>query len=184
MKVYSLASVLSMYLLASSAFAQDKEIYLNRDLGFNVEGYNYNQKELPCEVDKYLVKDIVSRGKQQNLVITTVGTGDSIAKSDAAVLAIEIDSLSLGKKGFNFGANNENNVLPAMKVTVGLIKGSEQGGTVLAKHSCAILTINQVSPGSSSVLDMGTYGMSVCDATHKCLNDLSKDIVDWVMPQL
>ncbi|WP_158100530.1 hypothetical protein [Neiella marina] len=55
---------------------------------------------------------------------------------------------------------------------------------ITAKHSCAISTIQQVSPAVSSVLDMGSYGVTVCSATERCLNDLSKDIVHWVKLQL
>lgn len=177
-------SLLSGSLLSASAVAETKEVYLNRDIGFNVKGYKYNQEELPCELDTYLVEDLVERGKEQELEFKTVGTGDTITKSDAPVLAIEINSLSLGKEGFNFGRRGAGNVLPAVQVTAGLIREEDQGETVLAKHSCAILNVNQVSPGSSGVLDMGTYGVSVCDATKKCLRDLSSDIVDWVKPQV
>ncbi|MDU0355253.1 hypothetical protein RS130_16280 [Paraglaciecola aquimarina] len=169
---------------STGASTDSTSLYLNRDLGFNVEGYNYQQKEFPCDVDKVLVKDIVARGTKQNLTIETVATGDSIPQSTAPILAIEIDHLNLGKKGFNFGNTKAKNALPSMKVTVGLIRNEEQGGTLLAEHSCAILTLNQVSPANSSILDMGTYGLSVCDVTHKCLTDLSHDIVDWVTTQL
>ncbi|MGJ8680824.1 hypothetical protein [Paraglaciecola sp.] len=184
MKTLPLVSVLAFSLLSINVVAKPKEVYLNQDLGFNIKGFNYNQKQLPCEVDKYLVNDIVKRGKKQDLNVTTVRTGDKISNPEVPVLSIEVNALSLGKKGFNFGKKVKNNTLPAMTVTAGLIRGKEQGGTILAKHSCAILTINQLSPGSSSVLDMGTYGVTVCDATKKCLKDLSKDIVNWVEPQL
>jgi len=56
--------------------------------------------------------------------------------------------------------------------------------TLTAKHSCAILHVNEVSPGSSGILDMGTYGVTVCDATKKCLRELNNDVVDWVKPQV
>lgn len=188
MKMLSLISIVAMSLVSNNVLAgsgaTEKQLYLNKNLGFNVKGYNYNQKELPCNVDSYLVNDIVSKGKKENINITTVGTGDTIAKSDIPVLAIDIDHLALGKKGFNFGKKGSTSVLPSMKVTVGLFQGKDKGGDVLAKHSCAILTLNQVSPANSGILDMGTYGMTVCDATRKCLHDLSKDIVDWVAPQL
>lgn len=184
MKVLILVSVFIVSLVSVNAVAQTKEVYLNRDIGFNVKGYKYNQEELPCEVDKYLVEDLVERGKKQDLNFTTVGTGDKIDKPNAPVLAIEIDSLSLGKEGFNFGRRGADNVLPAVKVTAALIRGEDQGGNVLAKHSCAILHVNEVSPGSSGILDMGTYGVTVCDATKKCLRELNNDVVDWVKPQV
>ncbi len=161
----------------------NKTLYLNRDVGFNVQGYNYNQKQLPCDVDNFLVDDIAYRSVDYNLDIKTVGTGDPVPKSDIPVLAIEIDHLALGKKGFNFG-KSKNSVLPSMQVTVALIRDEKFGGNILAKHSCAILTLKDVSPATSGILDMGTYGMTVCDATQKCIKDLSKDIVEWVVPKL
>lgn len=183
-KLLSFATICSIAFTANVfADGSSKSMYLNRDLGFNVEGYKYNQKALPCEVDKHLISDIVKRSEEQDIKVKTVGTGDTIAKTTDPILSIEINTLSLGKDGFNFGKKSDS-VLPSMKVTVGLIRDKALGGTVLAKHSCAIMTIADVVPTASSVLDMGSYGVSVCDATKKCLKDLSKDIVQWVAPQL
>ncbi|MDN4502002.1 hypothetical protein QX776_06295 [Alteromonadaceae bacterium BrNp21-10] len=183
MKKLVLAPVFIIACLSHSVLAatEAKEIYLNKDLGFNIEGYKYDQKALPCDVDTFLVEDIVARGEQENLKITTVGTGDSIPNSGAPILAIEITALALGKDKFNFGVRSDKK-LPAIKVTAGLITGDKESDTILAKHSCAIMTLQDISPATSNILDLGTYGVSVCDATRKCLKDLSKDIVQWVGP--
>jgi hypothetical protein len=54
---------------------------------------------------------------------------------------------------------------------------------VIAKHTCAIMTLNEFTP-STNILDMGSTGTTVCSATRKCLRDLSKDVVEWMAPQV
>ena len=172
-----LVMVLSSLSLPALAETTPKELYLNKDLGFNVEGYKYNQASLPCDIDKFLVDDIVHRGAEENIKVNVVGNGDSIPNTGAPLLAIEINALSLGKDKFKFGVRNDS-VLPAVKVTAGLISGNGEDDMILAKHSCAIATLQELNPNNSSnILDLGTYGTTVCDATQKCLKNLSKDIV-------
>lgn len=183
MKKLILAPVFMIACFSQSVLAasESKEIFLNKDLGFNVEGYKYNQKALPCEVDKYLIEGIVERAAKENIKVTTVSTGDKIPNSGAPILALEITALALGQKKFNFGVRDDYE-LPSIKVTAGLIRGDKEEDTILAKHSCAIVTLKDINSATSSVLDLGTYGVSVCDATHKCINDLTKDIAQWVGP--
>lgn len=158
------------------------QIYLNENLGFNVEGYNYAQAEYPCDIDKVLVEKIVERGKAENLRIEPVSTPDKIHNSEIPVLAIDIDALVLGSEKFTFGTRSSSN-LPSVRVTAALIDKSLPEGFVSARHSCAIATLNQLAP-RSSVLDLDAGGHTVCSATHRCLNDLSRNIVRWVKPQV
>ncbi|WP_347331722.1 hypothetical protein [Marinimicrobium locisalis] len=183
MKPLNLFALLLLGSLATAVSADERpaQIYLNENLGFNIEGYNYVQKELPCEIEESLVSKILERAAKQGLAMQAVSTVDKIQGGDTPVLAIDIEGLALGSEEFTFGMDSSSN-LPAVKVTAGLIHATEPGSLVTATHSCGFASLTELTP-SSSVLDMGTTH-TVCSATGKCLNDLSNDIVQWVVPQL
>lgn len=185
MKSVKLPLALLFTCLSAANFAQANDstpdVYLNQNLGFNVEGYKYAQSEFPCDIDTTLVAQIVERAQKKGIRMEAAGTADKLLNGEVPVLAIDIEALVLGSDEFTFGTKSSSN-LPSVRVTAGLIDEDLPDGVVTAKHSCAIATLSQLNP-SSSVTDLGTTH-TVCSATHKCLNDLSKDIVEWVSPQL
>jgi hypothetical protein len=154
-------------------------VYINQNIGFNVKGYKYKQSEFPCDIDKVLVSHIVDQAKRDGIQIEPVGTTDKILNGVIPVVAIDIEQLVLGSEERQFGTK-QSNTLPKVQVTVALIKGKDD--MVTAKHTCAIMTLNEFTP-STNVLDLGN-GVTVCSATRKCLKDLSKDVVEWVSPQV
>lgn len=183
MKRLNLIALVLLGPLAAAVSADERpaQIYLNENLGFNVEGYNYVQDELPCDIEESLVSKILERAAKRGLAMQAVSTADKIHSGDKPVLAIDIEGLALGSEEFTFGMDSSSN-LPAVKVIAGLFHATEPNSVVTATHSCAIASLNELTP-SSSVLDLGTTH-TVCSATRKCLNDLSNDIVQWVVPQL
>jgi hypothetical protein len=173
-----LCAALLFSLVAVGASAQKPQVYVNQNIGFNVEGFSYAQSEFPCEIDKTLVTSLIEQGNSRGLNMEAVGTADKILNGVIPVLAIDVEQLVLNEK-YKYGTRTKSN-LPMVKVTAALITSPEK--FVSAKHSCAIATLNEFTP-SSNILDMGTVS-TVCSATRKCLNDLSKDIVQWIEPQL
>lgn len=169
---------------ATTTLAQEPaDIYLNQNIGFNVEGYKYTQKEFPCNVDKLLVEKIVEKGRENNLSILATHADDDIYDKGVPILAVDIISLVLGSDEHNYGKKTDSN-LPSVKVTAALIeKSSFNNGYVMANHSCAIATLNEFTP-SSNVLDLGSGGVTVCGAVEKCLRDLSNDVIRWSESQL
>lgn len=163
---------------AAVATAEGPKAYINENFGFNVKGYNYSQSQFPCDIDKHLVKLMVEQGKKDGIFLEPVNTAEKIRNGVIPVLAIDIEQLVLGKKEYTYG-DEARSTLPKVQVTAAVIKGDD---LVTAKHTCAIATLNQLTP-SSNVLDLGTVA-TVCSATRKCLKDLSKDIVEWAIPQL
>lgn len=153
---------------------QTPDIYLNQNLGFNIKGFNYQQADYPCEIDKTLVLNLIEGSKKKGVYMEPVGTADKIFNGKIPVLAIDVEELVLSKE-FRFGSKASSN-LPRVGVTAALIKSKDN--IVTAKHTCAIATLNEFTP-SSNVLDMSN-GTTVCKATQKCLRELSKDIVQWV----
>lgn len=154
-------------------------VYINQNIGFNVKGYKYKQSEFPCDIDKVLVSNIVDQAKRDGIRVEPIGTADKILNGVIPVVAIDIEQLVLGSEERQFGTK-QSNTLPKVQVTVALIKGKDD--MVTAKHTCAIMTLNEFTP-STNVLDLGN-GVTVCSATRKCLKDLSKDVVEWVSPQV
>lgn len=187
MKISLLGLAFCFPLLAMAANEQPLDakaplVYVNKHMGFNVKGYKYAQKEYPCSIDKVLVENLIDQAKAEGVRLESIGTIDKIQNGVIPVLAIDIEQLVLGKKEDKrqFGANEDND-LPKVQITAALVKNKDS--IVTAKHTCAILTLNEFTP-SSDVLDMGSNGVTVCSATRKCLKDLSKDVVEWIKPQI
>lgn len=168
-------------LAAEPAPLDDKAplVYINQNIGFNVKGYKYKQSEFPCDIDKVLVNNLVEKAHDDGIRLEPVSTADKILNGVIPVVAIDIEQLVLGNEGRQFGTR-QTSPLPKVQVTVALIKGKDD--MVTAKHTCAIMTLNEFTP-STNVLDMGT-STRLCSATRKCLKDLSKDVVEWVSPQV
>lgn len=154
-------------------------VYINQNIGFNVEGYKYKQAEFPCEIDKVLVSNLVERAQRGDIRLEPVSSADKIRNGVIPVLAIDIEQLVLGDETRQFGTKVDS-TLPKVQVTVALVKGEDM---VTAKHTCAIMTLNEFTP-STDVVDLGATGVTVCSATRKCLRDLSKDVVEWMSPQV
>lgn len=154
-------------------------VYVNKNLGFNVKGYKYKQSEFPCDIDSVLVTNLIEQAKNDGIRLESIGTADKINNGVVPVLAIDIEQLVLGDEK-QFGTKQQSS-LPKVQITAALVKG--KNNIVTAKHTCAIATLNEFSP-SSNVLDLGSNGVTVCGATRKCLKDLSKDVVEWIAPQV
>lgn len=155
-------------------------VYINQNFGFNVKGYKYAQAEYPCNIDKVLVENLISRAKAEGIRLEAINTIDKIQNGVIPVLAIDVEQLVLGDRERQFGTKQDSN-LPKVQITAALVKGKDNFLT--AKHTCAIATLSQFSP-TSDVTDLGSNGITVCSATRKCLKDLSKDVVDWIAPQV
>lgn len=176
---------LTLMLPATALGAQEEmgkpHFYINPTLGFNVEGYNYSQAEFPCQIDSVLVEKITDYATKEGLNVQARGAERALKDADVPVLAMDITALSLGED-YSFGTKSRTN-LPSVQVTAALVGKQFTQGMLTAEHSCAISTLSEFTP-SSSVLDLGTYGTTVCSATHKCLGRLARDIVKWAKPQV
>jgi fructose-1,6-bisphosphatase/sedoheptulose 1,7-bisphosphatase-like protein len=155
-------------------------VYVNKNIGFNVKGYKYKQSEFPCEIDSVLVSNLIARAQTEGIRLEAIATRDKILNGVVPVLAIDIEQLVLGGESRQFGTKRDSN-LPKVQITAALVKN--KNNIVTAKHTCAIMTLNQFTP-SSNIMDMGSNGVTVCSATRKCLQDLSKDVVEWIAPQV
>lgn len=179
-----LALVLPLQAMATSETpaldAKAPLVYVNQNVGFNVKGYKYKQSEFPCNIDKVLVDNLVERSRTNGIHLEPVATIDKITNGVVPVLAIDVEQLVLGGDKRQFGTKQSSN-LPKVQVTVALVKGKDD--MVTAKHTCAIMTLNEFTP-STNVLDLGGNGVTVCSATEKCLKDLSKDVVEWMSPMV
>jgi len=190
MKTFLFITLITLTLFSSSADAVEKSdinastILLNKGIGFNVEGFKYDQSSFPCEINKVLVKKLVEQGLSKNIKVKTTDDLEKILNAKVPVLAIDIETLSLGSKGPKYGTKRDS-PLPSVTVTAALIRNQSKAGFVTEKHSCAIMTLSELTSSmTDNVLDLGSDGVTVCSATHQCLNDLSKDIIEWLEPEI
>jgi hypothetical protein len=166
-------------LYSSTLQAEQKpDMYINANVGFNVPGYNYQQNNLPCDVDKALINQVVKQGKKSGLEFRPVKDKESILNGIIPVLAIDFETLILGQDGFNFGAENAG-ILPASEVTVAIITGDS---VVTSSHQCAITSLKELTP-ASDILDLGPVH-SVCSATQQCMKKLGNKVFTWLENKL
>lgn len=157
-------------------------VYLNESFGFTVEGYRYDQSEIPCKIDTSLVDNLVKRAAKQNINMEVVSSPEKIHDSDVPVLAIDIDGLILGKeKERRFGKDTYSD-LPSITLTTAYIKKRPERDVSTHEHACAISRLNEFTP-STNVMDLG-YTTTVCSAARKCTIELSNEILDWLAPQI
>ena len=175
-------TLISLCILAPAINANEHQtqVYVNQNIGFNVPGYKYEQSEFPCNIDKTLVNLLIEKGTKANLKMEAVLTTEEINNDIIPVLLIDIEQLALGQK-YTFGTKTKSN-LPKVQVTAGILKGKGMPMET-AKHTCAIATLNELTT-STDVLDLGHTGTTVCSATKRCLQYLSKDIIEWLEPQV
>jgi len=126
------------------------------------------------------VSALVDRSRNEGIRLEPVGTAAKINNGVIPVLAIDIEQLVLGDQQHQFGTK-QTSTLPKVQITAALVKN--KASIVTAKHTCAIMSLNEFTP-STDVLDLGSNGVTVCDATKKCLQDLSKDVIGWIEPQI
>ena len=156
-------------------------VLINTHLGFNVEGYKYKQSEIPCDIDTTLVEDLVRNGLKENIRMEAVSTADRIISPSAPLLAIDIDGLILGSEEHSYGDSSSSH-LPSIKVSSALMHPKDKNFLHTSQHSCSILTLSEFSTGSG-VMDLNS-GVTICSATRKCVNEVSKDIVKWLSPHI
>lgn len=181
-------TIINMYLLGVCAIStgisahasqNDKLVYINPNLGFNVEGYNYQQPALPCDVDKKLVDLVIKKGGKVNLQIETAETTEKIKNGTVPVVLIDIEELALSKE-HTYG-DESNYLLPKIKITAGLLKGKD---LQTAKHTCAVAPSDNVAVLSTDIVKYDHPGVNICTEVQKCLEGLSGDVVEWLKPQI
>ena len=178
--IVTIALVLPLIATAENTIALDANaplVYVNKNIGFDVKNYKYKQKEFPCDLDKVLVSELVESSKNQGIRLEPVGTIDKIQNGVIPVLAMDVEELVLGSEKRQFGTKSKTG-LPKVKITAALFKNKND--FVTAKHTCAIMTLNEFTP-STNVVDLGST-TTVCGAMRRCLHDLSKDVVEWYSP--
>lgn len=167
--------------ITSSINAKESEplVYINKDIGFNVEGYDYKQPALPCDVDKNLVNLLVKRSQKSHINMVAVEGKEKVQNGTVPVVLIDIEQLVLDES-HNYGKSTNSN-LPKIQITAGILNGKDIQTT---KHTCAIAT---TSSNLLMTTDKVVYHRPVgdiCTEAKKCLEDLSKDVVEWLKPQV
>lgn len=179
MKTLIYIALMSLCAFTTSASETKPLVYINKNVGFNVEGYDYKQPALPCDIDNNLVNLLIKKGNKSSLNMEAVESKEKVRNGTVPVVLIDIEQLVLGEE-HNYGEATNSN-LPKIQITAGLLKGKDLQTT---KHTCAIATTqNELLMPTDKV----TYNLpagSVCIAAQKCLEDISKDIVTWLKPQV
>lgn len=181
MKTLLYITLLSLCMVnATTLHAKDSNplVYVNKHVGFNIEGYNYKQPALPCDVDKRLVELLVKKADNADIDMQIVDSKEKVENGDVPVVLIDFEQLTLGED-HNYGTEANFN-FPKIQINAGVLKNQE---LQTAKHTCAIaLSTPSVMP--TDVVKYNVPAVSICTEAQKCLEDLSTDVVDWLKPQV
>lgn len=162
-----------------NASEQKPHVYLNENIGFNVEGYKYKQAALPCEVDVNLAKLVLKKANKSGLNMEGVTSAKKVRNGTIPVLLIDIEQLSL-RQGETYGKSKNFN-LPKIQVTAAVLKGTD---LQTAKHTCAMTSKDNFTMPTDNITLNSPASTQTCAIAKKCLKDLSKDIVEWLKPQV
>lgn len=169
---------LTLALATPSVLAEkNADLYINQNIGFNVEGYKYTQQEFPCQLDQLLVSHLIDESEQRQIQARAIGSYEEINNGVIPVLAIDVEQLVL-TEDVQYGPKSQH-PLPKVAVNTALVVGDE---VVMQPHSCAITALSEFT-SSSNILDMGTVA-TVCTAINRCVNRMSDDIIEWVQPKI
>lgn len=180
MKKFIQITLISLCIIAPTTNSNELKplVYINKSIGFNVEGYKYQQPALPCDVDIHLVELMRKRGNKSGLTMEVVEGKEKIKNGTIPVILIDIEQLSL-RQSKTYGESNNFN-LPKIQITAGILKGDE---IQIAKHTCAMTKEDKFTMPTDKIL-LNHPNISICSEAQKCLKDLSKDVVFWVKSQL
>ena len=173
-------TLISIFAFTANVNANETKplVYINKSIGFNVEGYKYQQPALPCDVDKYLVEFLEKRGNKSGLNMEIVEGKEKVRNGTIPVLLIDIEQLVL-RQSKAYGESNNFN-LPKVQITAGILKGDN---IQTAKHTCAMTSADKFTMPTDLIL-LNNPGIAICSEARKCLKDLSKDVIDWLKPQV
>ena len=171
--------VVSCLFLSANVWSIQKHIYLNENLGFNIPGYKYKQTELPCEVDKYIVEQLIKDAPEKGFHIEGVTTRDKILNGEIPVLAIDIDGIYYGREGTGYGTVKRSDALPSINITTAIFYGESGKQYKTEKHACGFASLAEISPSASSVMDLGT-SKTICGVMKVCIKELNRDIFNWL----
>lgn len=153
-------------------------VYINKNIGFNVDDYKYQQPSFPCDIDKNLVDLMISQSDKSDLKMQSVETADKIKNGTIPVVLIDIEKLVLGEE-HKYGETSNSN-LPKIQITAGILKGEV---LQTAKHTCAIATLRDPVLFTDVIVN-DRPPVAKCEAVNRCLKDISKDVVEWLKPQV
>lgn len=174
-------TLISLCALSSSIHANEQSplIYINKNIGFNVDDYKYDQPALPCDLDKNLVDLLITESTKSDIKMESVETADKIRNGTIPVVLIDIEKLVLGEE-HKYGEKANSN-LPKIQITAAILKGED---VQAAKHTCAIAMLSDHPLMLTDVVTYNRPAVAKCDAVNKCLEDISKDVVEWLKPQV
>lgn len=165
--------LLSVYSAAVFANVAEARYYLNPHVGFDVEGFNYQQKQFPCRADSVLIERFEKRAGEYGIVFDTLHKPAKPLHNYQPLIAIDVTELVL-TDDVAYGKNPQH-PLPKMAINLAIVNGDDR---VISKQSCAISSLSEFT-SSSDILDMGTV-TTVCGALERCIGRLAKDSLQWI----
>jgi len=148
-------------------------VYINKNLGFAVKGYSYEQQGLVCDIENYLVESLVNAAAYEGIRLELVSTAQQ-TQSKARLLALDIDTLKSGQNKRDFVGHQA--VEPELGVVAAYVDRDKGTDVLMSNHKCVAFSdqMGLDSAGSSSN----------CNLLRQCARRLSGDVISWLAPKL
>lgn len=157
-------------------------VYLNSNIGVNLDDYKYTQPEMICQVDEEMVEHITLRAAKENIRVVPVYTYMEMEEA-SNVLAIDVTDLPDETQTVHAGSKSVN---PKLGITAAFIDKTPKTPLTLSfKEHCTA----KVDHGGSTTTAAGdTFGggagFSVCKEMRRCARRVSAGVADWLAEEV
>lgn len=154
-------------------------IYLNSNVGLNLEEYKYSQNQMTCDVDNELIDNITLTAAKENIRVLQVYTYLEMEAADN-VLAIDITDLPNSTETNYSGSRN---VSPKLGISAAYIeKGTNTSRSLNFDDHCT----GRFSHGGSHTNAAGQTtgggsGPGICREVRRCARKISANITNWLV---
>lgn len=178
MKQFTLVAAVSAMFLAgcsSSPTVSDtaKTVHLNKNIGFAVKGYSYEQEELSCNLKAALVEQLQKKAAQSNIKLVTTSKVSELKAADR-ILALDISELRLNSEDRDHVGHSMTE--PKLGVMAAFADQTSDNDIATIEKSCTAFTNTKALDGAASG--------GVCHQLLSCTKRLSAKVIDWLEPQL
>lgn len=157
-------------------------VYLNSNVGLNLDDYKYSQSNMTCGVDNELIENITLRAAKENIRILPVYTYLEVDAADN-VLAIDITDLPDSAETNHSGSKT---VSPKLGISAAYIEKNAGNPHALTfdDHCTGKFPSGGSKTNAAGQTTGGGSGSGICREMRRCARRISANITDWLVYDL
>lgn len=157
-------------------------VYLNSNVGLNLDDYKYSQSNMTCGVDDELIENITLRAAKENIRILPVYTYLEVDAADN-VLAIDITDLPDSSETNHSGSKT---VSPKLGISAAYIEKDAVNPQALTfdDHCTGKFPNGGSKTNAVGQITGGASGSGICREMRRCARRISANITDWLVDDI